>query len=317
MSKSNRRGTSKSSGRVLIGRPGRGRSRTAADAIETFQRPNKTLPVLITLALWRWRWELVCVVTFCWAMLWLTHTKGLPATAALAAIAAPLAIMLPIGVTRRFLRNRIWCVITRHRVRACLSEMRTLNYSGNLPFILFCRSTKVGESVWLFMRPGLSHTDLENRAETLAAACWAREARIERNRRNAALIRIDIDRRDPLAKAHITSPLIDETADLPNGEVIHGSLNGGVLEVTSTNSVQDTTGPVSATATQQPASGANGSGDTYVSTDPASDHADHAVHEPTRKVKKPKTTVHADTASRLADDGPVVLLNGEDVSDYV
>jgi hypothetical protein len=226
-----------------------------------------------------------------------------------AVIVAPIAVLIPIGPSRRFLRNRVWCVVTRHRVRACLSEMRTLNYSGNLPFIVLCRSTKVGESVWLFMRPGLSHTDLENRAETLAAACWAREARIERNRGNAALIRIDIDRRDPLAKAHITSPLLGETADLPDGEVIHG----GVLEVIRPSSGTDTnanTGPVPATATERPASV---SGDSYVSTG-HDEGSDHAVHEPTRRVKKPRTTVHAD---RAAEVGPVVLLNGEDVSDYV
>ena len=75
--------------------------------------------------------------------------------------------------------NRIWCVITRHRVRACLVEMRTLNYSGNLPFIFACLSTKTGQVVWLWMRPGLSMEDLDNKAETLASACWARTAVID------------------------------------------------------------------------------------------------------------------------------------------
>jgi len=311
MSKSTRSRAARSSGRgrTLVGRGGR--HGTAADAVETFTRPNKTIPVVILLILWRWRWEIAVVIATVVAWFRL-HPDGLNDAATVAVMVGPFAVMMAFGPTRRYWRNRFWCVVTRHRVRACLTEMRTLNYSGNLPFIVFCRSTKVGESVWLFMRPGLSELDLENKAENLAAAGWAREARIERSRRNAAVIRIDIDRRDPLAKAHITSPLVGDTAGLPDGEIVHGA----VLDVIRPN---PGTEPVPATATKQPA---NASGDTYVSTredmQPGAG-SDIAVHETTRKVKKPKTIVHADTAqaAQAAQAAPVVLLNGEDVSDYV
>ena len=46
--------------------------------------------------------------------------------------------------------------------------------------------------------PGLSLGDLENKVEGIASACWARDARIERHKSNASLVRVDVIRRDPL-----------------------------------------------------------------------------------------------------------------------
>ncbi|GAA1612639.1 hypothetical protein GCM10009742_74770 [Kribbella karoonensis] len=53
------------------------------------------------------------------------------------------------------------------------------------------------------MRPGLSVEDLVAKAEALASACWARQAVVDRTRRNAALVRIEIIRRDPVAKPRV------------------------------------------------------------------------------------------------------------------
>ncbi|WP_329474987.1 hypothetical protein OG555_25080 [Kribbella sp. NBC_01484] len=39
---------------------GRVRS-TSRGPVETITRPSKTLPVIIALTLWRWRWELACL----------------------------------------------------------------------------------------------------------------------------------------------------------------------------------------------------------------------------------------------------------------
>jgi hypothetical protein len=130
------------------------------------------------------------------------------------------------------------------------------------------------------MRPGLSATDLENRSETLSSACWARHAVISRSARNAALIRLDIERRDPLSKAVITSPLLGETSDLPDGQITQDA----VLEFIR---------PDVSTATDQPT--------------PAK--RDTPTGGDTRKPKK--------TTAAVPDGGSVVLVNGEDVSDYV
>ncbi|GAB2566794.1 hypothetical protein [Kribbella endophytica] len=160
--------------------------------------------------------------------------------------------------------------------------MRTLNWSGNLPFIVGCFATKTGQVVWLFMRPGLSAEDLENKAETLASACWARTAVITRSNRNAALVRIDIDRRDPLSKQHIVSPLLNDTSDMPEAAVADDAVMAFLGPDPASEGATD----------QRPAK--TGSGETRT------------------KASKTKTTA-------AVNDGDTVVLgaNGEDVSDYV
>ncbi|MEV0803456.1 hypothetical protein AB0I34_37595 [Kribbella sp. NPDC050281] len=263
---------------------GRVRS-TSRGAVETITRPSKTLPVIIALTLWRWRWELACLTALAVVYYHLVTPGGWefdPVPAALV-MAAPAPVVLTVRPVRRFLRNRCWCVITRHRIRACLTEMRTLNYSGNLPFIVGCFSTKTGEAVYLWMRPGLSAEDLDNKAETIAAACWARTAAISRSERYASLIRLDIDRRDPLAKKHITSPLLDDTSGMPEAAVADDAL---LAFITPEN------------APSEPTSEPPAKADTVTSG-------------------RTKTTRTKTTAA--VDDNHTVILgaNGEDVSDYV
>jgi len=277
---------SKSTRSTSSRRSRRGRGAIATGAVETFTRPHQSLPVVILLSVWRWRWELFWTTVAVVVFVKLTHDTGYSVVVALLIMAAPFPVLLAIGPTRRFLRNRVWCVITRHRVRACLTEMRTLNYSGNLPFIIGCFSTKTGEVVWLWMRPGLSVEKLENQAETLSAACWARQALIARTASNAALIRIDIDRRDPLAKKNITSPLLDDTSDLPEAAVADDAL----LAFIAPQPVPDET------STEQPATA---SGKALTGS------------ESRTKTKNTKTS------AAIADGGSVVMVNGEDVSDYV
>ncbi|GAA0622041.1 hypothetical protein HPO96_28610 [Kribbella sandramycini] len=266
-----------------------GRGRTATGTIETITRPTQSLPVQILLVIWRWRWELMVLVT----AIYITIAHGAKIVGYIESNPAWLNAMLAVLVlgwivsdnfVRRFVVNRVWCVITRHRVRACLVEMRTLNYSGNLPFIIACWSTKTGQVVWVWMRPGLSMEDLDNKSETIASACWARKANIERSRRNAALVRIEIDRRDPLSKQHITSPLLDDTSDLPEAVVADDAVMAFLTPDTDRVSDESTTQPPAKT----------GAGETRT------------------KTSKTKYTATVD------DRASVILgANGEDVSDYV
>jgi hypothetical protein len=251
-------------------------------AVETITRPNQSWPIVILLSLWRWRWEFCCLTVSLIVFYKLTHDAGYAPVVAVLIMAAPFPVLLTIGPVRRFLRNRMWCVITRHRVRACLTEMRTLNYSGNLPFIIGCFATKTGQVVWLWMRPGLSVEKLENQTETLASACWARSALIARSERNAALIRIDIDRRDPLAKAHIISPLLNDTSGMPEAEVAEDALLAFIAPEDA---------PTESTS-EQPANPRT-SGETRTKTK------------------------HTKTSAAVNDGETVVMVNGEDVSDYV
>ncbi len=263
------------------------RGRGATSTVETIIRPSQSLPVIIALCLWRWRWELTILTTLVVVYYHLTTPDGWEFTpvAALLVMAAPVPVVLAIRPVRRFTRNRIWCVITRHRIRACLTEMRTLNYSGNLPFIIGCFSTKTGEAVYLWMRPGLSAEDLDNKSETIAAACWARTALIGRSERNASLIRIDIDRRDPLAKTNITSPLLEDTDGMPEASVDDDALLALIKQEGDASRDPDISDPPAKTGT---------------------------ATEGRSKTSKTKT-------SAAVNDGQAVILgpNGEDVSDYV
>ena len=249
----------------------RGQGGTAA--LEIFSRPKQSLPVVLLLVVWRWRWELITTAALIIATIMLNNA-GLPGALILTATVAVLVVVPP---TRRFVRTRLWCVITRHRLRSCLNELRTLNYSGNLPFILHAHGTKVGESVWLWMRPGLSVSDVESRTEHIAAACWGRDARIHRSRRMAALVRVDIVRRDPLAASEVKSPLLGDTARMGTNE---------------SHEVPDTL--IAATAAV-----------------PVHQVVESDEPKPTSKSRKATTTAMTAVAA------PVVLIGGEDVSDYV
>jgi hypothetical protein len=101
-------------------------------------------------------------------------------------------------------RRRLWplvmCAITRHRLRVCFHAFIASQRTGLGPLILLARPIPAGERVWVWLRPGLALADLEQRLDRLAAGCWAAECRITpASRRYAALLRIDIARRNPLS----------------------------------------------------------------------------------------------------------------------
>ena len=113
-----------------------------------------------------------------------------------------------VKTVRTGLYQLLWCLITRHRIRTCFSEFIITNRTGSLPLILWARPTPVGERVWIWLRPGLSLDDLQNRLDKIAVACWATTALAETaSRSNAAFIRLDIKRRDVLTGT-IPSPLL-------------------------------------------------------------------------------------------------------------
>jgi hypothetical protein len=114
---------------------------------------------------------------------------------------------------RRFVFAWSWCLVVRHRLRLCFatlvrSQVRvTGGRPAALPLLLWTRPTLAGERVWLWLRPGLALEDLEGKAGLIAVACIAKQVRIApASERYAALLRVDIARRDPLA-VRIDSPL--------------------------------------------------------------------------------------------------------------
>ena len=127
----------------------------------------------------------------------------------IAVVAVVVGVPAGVPVVRRRIVALAWCLISRHRLRACFNEFIISNRSGSLPLILWAKPTPVGERVWIWLRPGLSLGDLESRLDKIAVACWAANITVERaSSRNSAFVRVDIKRRDALTGT-VTSPLVD------------------------------------------------------------------------------------------------------------
>jgi hypothetical protein len=158
-------------------------------------------------AIWWWAPETVLTgsVIFGWVEL-AEHTMLIYRLAFTAALVGVPAAIRPV---RTRINQVTWCLVTRHRIRTCFSEFIITNRTGSLPLILWARPTPVGERVWVWLRPGLSIDDLQDRLDKIAVACWATAALAEvAARSNAAFVRLDIKRRDVLGGT-ITSPLLD------------------------------------------------------------------------------------------------------------
>ncbi len=152
-------------------------------------------------ALWRFRaealaltviagtgWQLALALTVLWAVIILSVF-----TAALA--------VLP--WTRRFVIRRAWCILSRHRIQRVCYETRMHTRSGRLPLVLRITPTQVGERALIWCRAGICAEDFAAHSAEIAAACYARQARIEGSRRWAQLVNVDVVRRDTLAPHHV------------------------------------------------------------------------------------------------------------------
>ena len=110
---------------------------------------------------------------------------------------------------RRHLVGLAYCVMDRHRLRVCFSQFIIANRSGSLPLILWAHPTPVGERVWVYLRPGLSLTDLQARLDRIAVGCHAKSCLAEHaSDGSAAYLRFDIKRREVLTDK-VTSRLVD------------------------------------------------------------------------------------------------------------
>jgi hypothetical protein len=135
-------------------------------------------------------WELAKAVTTAWLMVILI-------------MAATAVTVVP--QVRRFIIRRAWCVLSRHRIQKVCFETRMHTRTGRLPLVLRIHPTRVGERALIWCRAGICAADFEAHTPEIAAACYARQARVEGNRRWAQLVQLDIVRRDTLA-AHTVIP---------------------------------------------------------------------------------------------------------------
>jgi len=169
-------------------------------------------------ALWWWALEITVAGLLVTSMLWLAQLALWLALAVLAAALGMLGLVRPV---RRRVVASAWCVIVRHRLRLCFAEFiraATRARPTSLPLMLWAHTTPAGERVWVWLRPGLDLSDLDGKTGRMAVACWAGEVRVVRaSTRYAALVRIDVTRRDPLTGL-VVSPLARQFG--PDGDLL-------------------------------------------------------------------------------------------------
>jgi hypothetical protein len=159
--------------------------------------------------IWYWLPEILLSLGLVYGWTALMETANLAVS--LLVVVLVVGVPAAIGPIRRSLIALAWCFIVRHRLRKCFASFIASNWDGSMPLILTARPTPAGERVWVWLRPGLSVADLEadGQLKRLAVACWANEVRVVRcSRRNAALVRVDVARRDPLT-GRVVSPIPD------------------------------------------------------------------------------------------------------------
>ena len=177
---------------------------------------------------WRWRTELLTLGSLLAVLYWLTRQVTIDWAAVL--LAAAVGIVFAVPWSRRFTVRRFWCVLARHRFHRLCWEARLHTRAGRLPVVLWTRPTKVGERLTVWCRAGICADDFIAHVGELAAACYAREARITRNTSWSQIVTVNIIRRDTLAARHqVGSPLTRLSAVY--AAVLDGSpvLEGGVI----------------------------------------------------------------------------------------
>jgi hypothetical protein len=159
-------------------------------------------------AVWHWLPELLTVAGLVAGLTWLAGVTGswwwtLP-------LLVPVGAGAAWGPTRRPVVAWVWVLIVRHRLRLCFASfIRARNRldPALAPLVLAARPTPAGERVWVWLRTGLDVAELENRTAKIAVTCWASDVQVTVSRRFAALVRVDVTRRDPLTGL-VISPLV-------------------------------------------------------------------------------------------------------------
>jgi hypothetical protein len=158
--------------------------------------------------LWWWSLEMTVFGLVVIAPMWLTSStfRLLPLLVDLVLF----GVCTLVGPVRRRLAIWLWVVADRHLLRSCFARLVRGSGGvrpGSLPLVLWAKPTPAGERVWLWLRPGLELADLDGKTGRMAVACGAKQIRVvAASERYAALIRVDVARRDPLS-GRIDSPL--------------------------------------------------------------------------------------------------------------
>lgn len=272
-----------------------GRSSRRTGTVEFFTRPESN-PVLRVLGfIVRMRAELTLIAVIITAIVMLRPHVGPDATIWI--IGGTTAVILIIPTSRRYTHRRMWSITTRHRIRAAFSQTRTMTHNGRMPFLLWSRPSPVGERVRVWLPAGMSVKDIQNVTAELATACWARDVRVHPNRAQAALVIIEIVRRDPLAASAVINPSVLDDIDADLGDFTD---DGNVVPLPNRNTLP--TDP-EATATPGPRMRRNTTKNTA---------ATNGTAGPTLAASNGSTAT-----AGTPEPPPVAGFGGVDVSDYI
>jgi hypothetical protein len=160
-------------------------------------------PSWFTIA-WRWRYELILTPTIAFTGLQAWQCLG-----RFGFVGILVALILAVatnGQARRFVVARCWCLVTPHRLRAGCTQARIYTRHGKLPAILWTRPIPAGERLWVWCRAGTYPEQFEQYRETVRAALFARDIRVERSKRFSHMVTVDVIRRDTLGPTHTITP---------------------------------------------------------------------------------------------------------------
>jgi len=283
---------------------GAGRPRTVrvrpsfrTGSFEIFTYPHHSPAARALGAVWRWRVELLCVITLitAWVLVAYQIPTFWPTWTVPAILAGIIAVIGALPWSRRCVARRVWCVFSRHRVRKCFVQSRVMTHEGLLPLFMWTRPTPVGDRLWLWLRPGLSGRDIEAVSDRIAAACWASTARVRVSAKRAAIVSVEVIRRDPLATGgQLYSPLLDGVARA------HVDTDADVISLPDRSTV----------IAASPVASAAPLDDCPVPVDPARATRGGATKRTGTRTPTPTDTSESSVAAVLG-------WSGKDVSDYV
>ena len=266
-------------------------------SFEIFTYPHHSPAARAAGAMWRWRTELLCVLTLitAWVLVAYQIPTSWPTWTVPVILAAIIALIGAVPWSRRFVIRRLWCVFSRHRVRKCFVQSRVMTHEGLLPLFMWTRPTPVGDRLWLLLRPGLSGRDIEAVSDRIAAACWASEARVRVSAKRAAIVSVEVIRRDPLASpGPLHSPLLHGVARA------HFDTDADVIPLPDRSTVIPAKPVTSTTPLDDPP----------VTVDPARATRGGATKRTATRTPTPAENAESSVAA-------VVGWSGKDVSDYV
>ncbi|NRQ31375.1 hypothetical protein HII36_05915 [Nonomuraea sp. NN258] len=161
---------------------------------------NEDLPASggggLLVRLWRSRSELLfmaALALFTLTLLGATQQgRWVPFIVLTAAVSVPAATRMG----RNWLVAHFWCVVSRHRLQRVCMETTMHTRAGRIPLVLWITPTRTGEKALMLTRAGICAEEFEAYNEEIAAACWARSAKVYRHRRWAHLVIVEIVRRE-------------------------------------------------------------------------------------------------------------------------